>query len=42
MKLSVHIEEWQMIEPFRISGKEWTTSRGIVVQLTENDCIWPR
>ncbi len=39
MKLGVHIEEWKMSEPFRISGKVWTTIRGIVVQLSANDCI---
>ncbi len=39
MKLSVHIEAWEMTEPFRISDKEWTTIRGIVVQLAVNDCI---
>jgi L-alanine-DL-glutamate epimerase-like enolase superfamily enzyme len=33
MKLSVHIEEWEMTQPFRIAGSEWTHSRGIVVQL---------
>jgi L-alanine-DL-glutamate epimerase-like enolase superfamily enzyme len=33
MKLSVHIEEWAIKKPFRISNKEWCSSRGIVVQL---------
>jgi len=33
MKLSVHIEEWEMVQPFRIAGSEWTHSRSIVVQL---------
>ena len=36
MKISVHIEEWDLTEPFRISGHEWINSRGIVVQLTED------
>jgi len=36
MKLSVHIEEWEMNQPFRIAGSEWTHSRGIVVQLSED------
>jgi L-alanine-DL-glutamate epimerase-like enolase superfamily enzyme len=34
MKISVHIEEWDLIQPFRIANAEWVTSRGIVVQLT--------
>ena len=37
MKLSVHIEEWEMVQPFRIAGSEWTHSRGIVVQLASDD-----
>lgn len=36
MKISVHIEEWQLAQPFRISNFEWTNSRGIVVQLAED------
>lgn len=39
MKMSVHIEEWEMIQPFRISNFEWTKSRGIVVQLAEDGHI---
>jgi L-alanine-DL-glutamate epimerase-like enolase superfamily enzyme len=35
MKMSVHIEEWELIQPFRISNFEWINSRGIVVQLAE-------
>ena len=35
MKISVHIEEWELTQPFRISGFEWIKSRGIVVQLAE-------
>ena len=34
MKISVHIEEWELTQPFRISGSEWINSRGIVVQLS--------
>ena len=33
MKMSMHIEEWELIQPFRIAGAEWIDSRGIVVQL---------
>ncbi len=36
MKLSVHLEEWELSRPFRISGAEWTTSAGIVVHLCED------
>jgi len=36
MKLSVHIEEWEMTQPFRIAGSVWTHSRSIVVQLAED------
>jgi len=36
MKLSVHIEEWELAQPFRISNFEWINSRGIVVQVSED------
>ena len=36
MKISVHIEEWELTQPFRISNYEWINSRGIVVQLAED------
>jgi len=36
MKMSVHIEEWELAQPFRISNFEWVNSRGIVVQLAED------
>ena len=39
MKLSVHLEEWELTEPFRITGVEWLTSAGIVVQLSEDGNI---
>ena len=35
MKLSLHIEEWELVQTFRIAGSQWTNSRGIVVQLTD-------
>jgi len=38
MKLSVHIEEWELAQPFRISNFEWINARGIVVQLAEDGC----
>jgi L-alanine-DL-glutamate epimerase-like enolase superfamily enzyme len=36
MKMSVHIEEWELTQPFRISNFEWVNARGIVVQLAED------
>jgi L-alanine-DL-glutamate epimerase-like enolase superfamily enzyme len=39
VKLSVHIEEWELTQPFRISGFEWINARGIVVQLAEDGCV---
>jgi len=39
MKMSVHIEEWELIQPFRISNFEWVNSRGIVVQLSDNGFV---
>jgi L-alanine-DL-glutamate epimerase-like enolase superfamily enzyme len=35
MKFSIHIEEWEMTQPFRISGHEFVNSRCIVVQLAD-------
>ncbi len=34
MKLGLHIEEWALRQPFRITGSTWTHSRCIVVTLT--------
>jgi L-alanine-DL-glutamate epimerase-like enolase superfamily enzyme len=39
MKMSVHIEEWELTQPFRISNFEWVNARGIVVQLAEDGHI---
>ena len=39
MKISVHIEEWELTQPFRISNFQWINSRGIVVQLAEDGHI---
>ena len=36
MKMSVHLEEWELTQPFRISNFEWINSRGIVVQLADD------
>jgi L-alanine-DL-glutamate epimerase-like enolase superfamily enzyme len=35
MKFSAHLEDWELKQPFRISGAEWLTSPGLVVQLSE-------
>ncbi len=39
MKLSVHIEEWDLKQPFRISGNEWISSKCVVVQFLQSGCI---
>lgn len=33
MQLSAHIEDWELQQPFRITGKEWRKSTSLVVQL---------
>jgi len=33
LKLCAHIEEWDLKQPFRISGQEWRSSRSVVIQL---------
>jgi len=35
MKISAHLEDWELTQPFRISGHEWLTSPTLVVQLSE-------
>ncbi len=39
MKLSVHIEDWELKQPFRITGKEWRTSDALVVQISDGKSI---
>jgi L-alanine-DL-glutamate epimerase-like enolase superfamily enzyme len=39
MKLSAHLEDWELTQPFRISGAEWLTAPGLVVQLAEDGCV---
>lgn len=39
MKLSAHIEEWQLKQPFRITGMEMLTSSTLVVQLSDGECV---
>ena len=39
MKLSAHISDWQLIQPFRITGKTWTSSSALVVELNEGQHV---
>ena len=39
MDFSIHIADWQLTEPFRISGNEWITSSCLVVQLTRDGLV---
>ena len=39
MKVSVHIEEWDIAKPFRISHKEWRSARAIVVSIAGDGAV---
>ena len=39
MELSIHIADWELIQPFRIANAEWTSSPCLVVQLSEDGHI---
>ena len=39
MDFSIHITDWQLTEPFRISGKEWVTSSCLIVLLGEDGFV---
>jgi L-alanine-DL-glutamate epimerase-like enolase superfamily enzyme len=39
VKLSAHLEDWELRQPFRISGTEWITSPALVVELEQDGCI---
>ena len=39
MKLSVHIERWPTVRPFRISGKTWDHFESVVVELERDGVI---
>jgi L-alanine-DL-glutamate epimerase-like enolase superfamily enzyme len=39
MDFSIHISDWVLTKPFRISGFEWINSRCLVVQLGKDGCI---
>ena len=35
-KLSAHIEQWKLAQPFRIAGKQWQQINHVVVEITES------
>jgi L-alanine-DL-glutamate epimerase-like enolase superfamily enzyme len=39
MDFSIHITDWELTQPFRISGNEWINSRCLLVQLSEDGLI---
>lgn len=39
MKLSMHISDWELTQPFNITGKTWLTSPCLVVELMHDGCI---
>lgn len=39
MDVSLHITDWVLTQPFRISGNEWINSRCLVVQLEDNGFV---
>jgi len=39
MDFSIHIADWELIQPFRIANAEWVNSRCLVVQLSEDGYI---
>jgi L-alanine-DL-glutamate epimerase-like enolase superfamily enzyme len=39
MDINLHITDWILTQPFRISGHEWINSRCLVVQLQQGDFI---
>jgi L-alanine-DL-glutamate epimerase-like enolase superfamily enzyme len=39
MEFSLHIANWELTAPFRITGNEWTDSACLVVQLTEDGYV---
>ena len=39
MKICAHLEDWELVHPFRISGMEWITSPTLVVQLEEDGFV---
>jgi L-alanine-DL-glutamate epimerase-like enolase superfamily enzyme len=39
MDFSIHITDWELTQPFRISGYEWINTRCLVVQLAQDGFI---
>jgi len=39
MDFSIHITDWELIQPFRISGYEWINSRCLVVEIGEDGFV---
>mgnify|MGYP001812706256 FL=1 len=39
MNVGLHLEDWKLITPFRISGDEWTTSPMLMVELEHDGCV---
>lgn len=39
MKICAHLEDWELVQPFRISGMEWITSPTLVVQVEEDGVV---
>ncbi len=39
MKLCAHIENWELLRPFRIAGAKWTTATVVVVQISDGKYI---
>jgi hypothetical protein len=39
MDFSIHITDWELTQPFRISNFEWINSRCLVVQLGEDGFV---
>jgi L-alanine-DL-glutamate epimerase-like enolase superfamily enzyme len=39
MNFSIHIADWELIQPFRIANAEWVTSPCLVVQLGEDGYV---
>ncbi len=39
MKFSAHVEEWELVQPFRISGFESSKAQSLIVQLSDGSFI---
>ena len=36
MEFQLHISDWELTVPFRITGSEWVNTRSLVVQLVDD------